>query len=386
MIELQAGTRIKHYVLQERLGRGAAGDVWRASDSSQEVAIKFMNLGMPSPPGLLSPEERGEKPEPEPAKLLDEREKYRKSLEAEVKALRKLQHPNIPALYDYDLSGERPYLVMQHVGGLTYDRLIPNGDLLRIPVEKRLDALYAIATAVVAAHEQGIIHRDIKPGNVSGIETPYLLDFGIALDSGRSRQAQPDIGTGIYMPPDGPADVLSDNYSFAVLAYEVLFGRHPIFTRETIGKTVLETRRIAGERLRLGDWRWPSLVPLPELPGDVYGANFERLDAIYAQAFGARESRYTDVLRLVADLREAIVTPENQPYLNSPAPPILSAPPIPTEEAYTANEVAIDRQPTDYGLHDAVQKPSRNWLLFASTVALVIWFMLIGLLVVLYRG
>lgn len=393
MIELQPGTRIKQYVLQERLGRGAVGEVWKANNGKQEAAIKFVNLGDPRPPAPSPSSHRdasqwrgGEKLSTASPPASEDVEKYRLSLEVEVKALRKLQHPNIPALYDYDLSGERPYLVMQHVGGLTYDRLIANGDLLRVPVEKRLDTLHALATAVVAAHQRGIIHRDIKPSNISGIETPYLLDFGIALESWRSRLSQPHIGTGIYMPPDGPADVLSDNYSFAMVAYEVIFGRHPIFTRETIGKTVLETRQIAGEKLSRGDWRVPSRVALPELPGDLYGANFERLDAIFTQAFGPRERRYSDLLRLVSDLREAIVTTENQPYLNHPAPPILTPPPIPTEKAYTANEVAIDRQQTDHGVSRSPQKRSRNWLLFASTIALVVWFVLIGLLVLLYRG
>lgn len=363
-VELQPGTRIKNYLLRERLGRGAAGEVWKATDNGREVAIKFMNL-------------RGDE---------QEQAKYRQSLEAEIKALSKLQHPHIPALYDYDLSGERPYLVMEHVSGLTYDRLMVNGDLLRVPMVKRLDILQAIATAVIAAHQRGIIHRDIKPANISGIETPYLLDFGIALESWHSGMAQPQVGTGIYMPPDGPADVLSDNYSFAVLAYEVLFGRHPIFRQETIGKTVLETRKIAGEFLSTGNWRWPSHVPLPELPGDLHGANFERLDMIFGLAFGARASRYTDLLLLVNDLREAILIPENQPYLDSPTPPIIMATPIPTEAAYTANEVAIDRQHTDHGTHSATRQQSRNWLLIASMLALVIGFVLIGLLILMYRG
>jgi serine/threonine protein kinase len=319
--------RIQDYVLQQRLGRGAAGDVWRAVRDGRDVAIKFVS--------------------------------YADSLKSEVKALRKLQHPHIPALYDYDLGGERPYLVMQHIGGLTYDHLIASGELLRIPAAKRLDALDAIASAVIAVHRAGIIHRDIKPSNISGIETPYLLDFGIALESWHSGQAQ--VGTAIYMPPEGQADALSDNYSFALLAYEVLFGRHPIFTPETIGKSVQETRQIAGERLRQGDWRWPSRVPQPELPGDLYGANVARLDAIFVQALGPRESRYTDLARLVADLREAILTPDNQPYLNRPAPPAIMAAPIPTSAAFTAEEVAIERQPTDHG--KPVRRRWRGWLL-----------------------
>jgi serine/threonine protein kinase len=352
MTELQPGMQIQGYVLQERVGRGAAGEVWRAVENEREVAIKFVS--------------------------------YRANLEAEVKALRKLKHPHIPTLYDYDLRGERPYLVMQHIGGLTYDRLIASGELLRIPAVKRLDALEAIAGAVLAAHQRGIIHRDIKPSNISGIETPYLLDFGIALESWHSGQAQAQVGTAVYMPPDGQADVLSDNYSFALLAYEVLFGRHPIFTPETIGKSVQETRQIAGERLRQGDWRWPSRIAQPELPGDLYGANFERLDTIFVQALGPRESRYTDLLRLVADLREAVLIPENQPYVNHPAPPAVMAAPIPTSAAFTAEEVAIQRQATDHGRRE--QQRPHNWLLIGCPLALLIWFVLIGILVLLYRG
>jgi serine/threonine protein kinase len=359
-IELRPGTQIKSYILQEMLGRGAAGEVWRAVQTGREVAIKFVNMGD---------------------------EKYRKSLEAEVKALRKLQHPHIPALYDYDLRGERPYIVMQHIDGMTYDHLIASGELLRVPVAKRLDALQAIAEAVTAAHKRGIIHRDIKPSNVSGIENPYLLDFGIALESWRSSRAQPQVGTAIYMSPEGQADVLSDHYSFALLAYEVLFGRHPIFTPETIGKTVQETRQMAGIRLRLGDWRWPSRVPQPELPGDLYGANLEWLDIIFVQALGPRESRYPDLLRFVADLREAILTPENQPYADHPAPPQIRATPIPTEAAFTANEVAAAWQATDHGARRSTpQQQPRNWLLFGCPAALFFWFMLIAILLLFYRG
>ncbi len=358
-IELQTGMRIKTYVLLEPIGRGAAGEVWKATDGKQDFAIKFVNL-------------QGD---------AAAQAKYRQSLEVEANALRKLQHPNIPAFFDYDVSGERPYLVMQHVGGLTYDHLLVSGDLLCVSAPKRLDALQAIATAVQAAHQQGIIHRDIKPANISGIDHPYLLDFGIALEDGHA--AHPDVGTAIYMPPDDGADALSDNYSFALLAYEVLFGRHPIFTPETIGKSVRETRHIAGDMLRRGQWRWPSHIPLPELPGDLYAADFERLDAIFARGFAPPSARYVFLFEMVNDLREAILTPENQPFLDRAAPPLIRPAPIPTEAEYTANEVAIDRQPTDHGLRLTSRR--RNGLILASTLALLFWFLLIGLLVLLYR-
>jgi serine/threonine protein kinase len=359
--ELQPGMIIKNYVLMERLGSGAAGEVWRAVQTGREVAIKFMNLGADS-------------------------DKLRKSMQVEVKALQKLHHLHIPALYDYDLSGERPFLVMQPVAGMTYDRLIASGELLRVPVKKRLDALEAIASAVVAAHEHDIIHRDIKPGNVCGIEVPYLLDFGIAIDVWHSGGAQPQIGTAIYMPPDNPPDRLSDHYSFAVMAYEVLFGRHPIFTPETIGKNVMETRQIAENKLRSGDWRWPSRVPQPELPADLYGANLAALDAIFVQAFGPRDQRFTDLARFVRDLRASVTNPENLPYVNRPAPPQILAAPIPTEAAFTSNEVAIERQATDHGMQAVAEKHQRNWLIFASTLGLLVWFVVIAILILIFRG
>jgi serine/threonine protein kinase len=314
-----------------------------------------------------------------------EYEKQRASLQAEIKALKRLVHPNIPVLYDYDLEAERPYLVMEYIGGVTYDRLIVSQEMLHIPVEERLRALEGIAKAVVAAHQRGLIHRDIKPGNISGIEKPYLLDFGIALEARHTSRTGTEIGTGIYMAPDGPPDVLNDNYSFAIVAYEVLFGRHPLFTAETIGKTVSETRERAAAILRERAWRLPSRLPVAELPGDLYGADMGRLEAIFERAFGSREGRYSDLTRLVADLREAVVTAENQPYLNQPAPPLSQGRPIPGEATYTADEVAKARQATDHG-KPRQRRTAREWSALACSVVLVVWFVLLGLTVLLYRG
>lgn len=361
--DLRAGSRLKQYRLEARLGQGAAGEVWRANDGQRIVAIKLMNS--PSPDH-------------------DDYHKQRASLQAEIKALKRLEHPNIPALYDYDLEAERPYLVMEYIGGATYDRLIASQEMLYIPVEERLKALEGIAKAVLAAHQRGLIHRDIKPSNISGIEKPYLLDFGIALETRHTRRTGAEIGTGIYMAPDGPPDVLNDNYSFAVVAYEVLFGRHPLFTPENIGSTVAETRGRAALILQNRTWRLPSRLPVAELPGDLYGADLARLEMIFERALGPRESRYTDLTRLVADLGEAILTAENQPYLNQPAPPLSQGKPIPAEAAYTADEVAKARLATDHG-QPRKTRTARQWSALACSVALVIWFALLGLVALLYR-
>ena len=206
---LKPGAKIKHYTLEERLGRGSSGEVWRANDGAQTVAIKFMNEALVT--SSAAPQ-------------------YRQQMEAEIDALYRLRHPNIPMLYDYDLEFKRPYLVMQFVDHVTYDRLIETGEILHTPLLRRIDVLRQVASAITATHELGIVHRDIKPSNITAGETPYLLDFSIASDTD-DPATQPNVGTAIYMPPlESELDELSDNYSFAVVAYEMLFGRHPIFT------------------------------------------------------------------------------------------------------------------------------------------------------------
>src|SRR5262245_16743239 len=98
-----AGMKIKTYTLESLLGSGASGEVWLATDGAKPVAIKFMNEALMNSPTAA---------------------KHRQRLEREIKALTMLKHPNIPALYDYDLSSDRPYLVMQFISEPSYDVLI----------------------------------------------------------------------------------------------------------------------------------------------------------------------------------------------------------------------------------------------------------------------
>src|SRR5690348_6997542 len=100
---LAAGITIGAYTLEERIGAGAAGEVWRARCADQSVAIKFMS-DVPDVDG-----------------------KYARSIQAEVQALKLIQHPNVPRLYDYDLQASRPYLVMSLADGFSWDVLIASG-------------------------------------------------------------------------------------------------------------------------------------------------------------------------------------------------------------------------------------------------------------------
>jgi serine/threonine protein kinase len=346
-MQLEAGQPIKHYVLEQRLGSGASGEVWRAGDGTRVVAMKFMNQQ------LVNSEAAAQ---------------YRDHLDMEIRALGRLSHPHIPALYDHDLTFARPYLVMEYVEGQPYDRLIAGGEIFGLDLLHRLTVLENIAGAVGAAHAAGIIHRDIKPAHISGIDQPYLLDFSVALERDHIAQARPNVGTVLYMPPpQEPPDELSDHYSFALTAYEMIFGRHALFTIGDTGLTAAAMRNLAAERLLERTWRLPGRTARPELPGDLYGADLERLDAIFECALGERENRYPDLSLFVDDLKSAILIPSNQPYLDNPLRlaylPNFAAPPIPAEEAYTLNEVARSFRDTDHG-HRPRRKPRswRSWL------------------------
>lgn len=346
-MQLEAGQKINQYVLEQRLGSGASGEVWRAQDGTRVVALKFMNEQLMNG---------------------DDADQHRDNLETEIHALRLIQHPNIPGLYDHDLDFERPYLVMEYVEGQPYDRLVSGGEIFTIEIEKRLEVLREIAGAISAAHDAGIIHRDIKPAHISGIDTPYLLDFSVALERTEVSGARQNVGTALYLPPPHePPDELSDQYSFALTAYEILFGRHAIFSGDDSGTSVDALRQLAADRIIERTWRLPSALPRPELPGDLYGADLERLDAVFEKALGARDGRYENLGALVDDLKKAILIPSNQPYLDNPLRlaylPNFAAPPIPAEESYTLNEVAKAFRRTDHPRR-VRPKPRRDrWLL-----------------------
>jgi eukaryotic-like serine/threonine-protein kinase len=300
-MQLAPGTIIKSYTLEERIGRGASGEVWKASDGSKTAAIKFMNENLM----------RGASAE-----------KHRQRLQREVDTLTQLQHPNIPTLYEYDLDAERPYIAMRYVGGDTYDKMIANGTMLQIGLQKRLDIARELAQALWTAHSKGIIHRDIKPANMTGVETPYLLDFSISLKAQDALMTMFQVGTAYYMDPVDPPDQLADIYSFALVVYEMLFGRHAIFGPEDHHAAMPEhTRFVAWERLEKGDWSKPSLVPREELPADLGKSDVKRMDDIFTKALGRRENRYTDVRTFVDDLRGAALGAP-QPVKASAAPEI----------------------------------------------------------------
>jgi serine/threonine protein kinase len=336
-MELAPGIKIKQYTLEQLLGRGASGEVWRATDGTKLAAVKFMNEALMK--SSSAP-------------------KHRQRLEREIKALSTITHPNITRLYDYDMSSERPYLIMEYVDSPSYEYMIVMGEMLRVRIGKRLEMMTAIAGALTAAHDAGIFHRDIKPGNMHGVDKPYLLDFSIALEEEDIERTNFNIGTTIYMPPDEePPDRLSDNFSFAVVTYEVLFGAHPIFPPNDKSRSMgAFTRLQTYNRLRNRDWRFPSRITKEELPPDMRGVDLAKLDAIFEKAMSARNIRYLELGQFMFELKKAIIRPENVPYADKPAlkpmvPGVLTADealangsavpdvtPIPPDEDFTKVE------------------------------------------------
>jgi serine/threonine protein kinase len=210
------GTKLGPYRIEEQIGKGGMGDVFRATDIRLQriVAIK--------------------------TSLIQFTERFQR----EARAIAALNHPNIATLYDVgsgpDGSG---YLVLEYVQGLTLAELIARGPVAPPEVER---IALMTAQAIEAAHEKGIVHRDLKPANIKLGEggVVKVLDFGIAkamseaqdTSSGDTTHVGVILGTPSYMSPEqalgGPADKRSDIWSFGVLFSEMLSGRQ-VFTGAT---------------------------------------------------------------------------------------------------------------------------------------------------------
>ena len=204
---------IPGFELNELLGRGGSGVAWRARDTrlDRTVAIKF----------LLNNEKDAK------AEANSER------LSREAAAAANLLHPSIVQVHQIGEAGGVPFLVMEYVEGGSLAEELRAGPM---PAEKSVELVTSIADAVQHSHEKGIIHRDIKPGNIllSLTGVPQVCDFGLArkLDADYSLHQTGDVvGTPAYMPPEQArgevADERSDVYSIGAVLYELLCGRSP---------------------------------------------------------------------------------------------------------------------------------------------------------------
>ena len=200
------------YRLGDRIATGGMGEVWRAVDLvlDRPVAVKLLREEYAQHPETLA--------------------RFR----AEARHTAALSHPGIAQVYDYDDAGpgQPPFLVMELVNGPPLTQLLARGPL---DPARALDVVAQAATALGAAHAAGLVHRDIKPGNllVAPDGTVKITDFGIAHAAGSAPLTRTGtmIGTPAYLAPErvagAPAGPASDLYSLGIVAYECLAGALP---------------------------------------------------------------------------------------------------------------------------------------------------------------
>lgn len=205
------GSRLAEFEVEDRLGSGGMGVVYRARDTrlGRTVALKIL-----------------------PASFTGDDERQERFLK-EARAASALDHPNIGTIHALtECADGRPMIVMAYYEGQTLHQRLAAGPMT---LRQALDVAIQTAEGLAEAHDRGIVHRDIKPSNL--ILTPggtvKILDFGLARIAGESRVTQTGtvMGTAAYMPPEqangGPTDARSDVWSLGVVLYEMVTGQVP---------------------------------------------------------------------------------------------------------------------------------------------------------------
>ncbi len=213
------GQTIGPYQIIERLGRGGMADVYKAFHAGLAVhrALK-----------VIRPEFVTE-------------EGFRERFQREAQAVAGLRHPNIVQMHDFGVQGNLYYMVMEFIEGQDLRSSLAQHGQIR-PFDQVLPIIQQVAAALTYAHKRGVVHRDIKPGNImlTKEDQVILTDFGIAkMLAGEERMTQTGVGIGTpaYMAPEqarGLPDVgpTADVYSLGVVLYEMLTGRVP-FSADT---------------------------------------------------------------------------------------------------------------------------------------------------------
>eukprot|EP01037_Dinobryon_pediforme_P018109 gene18109-18349_t len=266
--------RLGKYEVRGTLGKGAMGTVLDGYDAviDRRVAIKTINL-----------------PDPNDAEAQDELARFRR----EAQAAGRLTHPNIVAVYDYGEDGKIAYIVMEYAPGTELKKILDKGE--RLPPNETVRIMEGVLAGLNYSHERGVVHRDIKPGNIILAKdgTVKIADFGIArIESSSMTQAGTVMGTPAYMSPEQfmgqTVDSRTDIYSAGVMLYQLLTGERPFEG----GMTAIMHKALHSE---------------PPKPSELSVTSPRALDAVVARAMAKRPGdRYETASAFAQAMREAM--------------------------------------------------------------------------------
>ncbi len=287
--------QLGRYRIIGELGSGAMGMVYKAQDPmlNRTVAVKTI---------IMSDD-------------ATERAEYEARFYQEAKATGGLNHPNLIMVHDIGKEGDLVYMAMELLDGVELREVMARG---RIPLSQALDIVAQVADGLHYAHEQGVVHRDIKPGNImiGRNQRAKIMDFGIARMRASDIKTQTGVmlGSPKYMSPEQvaalPADGRSDIFSLGIVLYELATGQAP-FSAPDISQYMYQ--------LAIAQPKPPSQVD-PTLP--------HMLDLIVAKAMAKEPvQRYQDAAEFAADLRAC------RAQLNEPAPAPAAPRKVPIEDS-----------------------------------------------------
>ena len=315
MSMIKPGTFIgDRYEILEKIGSGGMADVYKAKCHrlNRLVAIK-----------ILKPEFSGDK-------------NFVTKFRGEAQSCAGLTHPNIVSVYDVGDDGDLHYFVMEYVEGITLKRFIERKG--KLDIKEAVGIAIQIAQGLDVAHQNHVVHRDIKPQNIiiSKEGKVKVADFGIAravTATTTTHEAQ-NIGSVHYLSPEqargGYSDERSDIYSIGVTMYEMLAGRVPFTGDNAVSVALLH---IQGEA-----------TPLSEINPEVTPS----LEKIIAKCMQKKpERRYMSTTELIADLKAAIVNPTGDfvkmmPVVNDSPTKNFTASEMSEIHAATAHSEAFD--------------------------------------------
>ncbi len=265
MKEILAG----RYDVGELIGRGGMANVYRGTDATlgRTVAIKVLSDSFAADPDFVA--------------------RFRR----EAQAAAKMNHPNVVNVYDSGSDDGTNYIVMEYVQGRTLAEILAQDG--RLMPERGIEITEAVCDALAFAHREGIVHRDIKPGNimVTSAGVVKLMDFGIARQEQQETVVQTAavLGTAQYLSPEQargePLDLRSDIYSLGVVLYEMLVGKPPFAGDSAVALAMAHVQE----------------APVP--PSQVVSGILADLDSVVMRALAKNpDNRYSSTLEFKQDL------------------------------------------------------------------------------------